>query len=135
MNIKEFIAEVKFDSQGLVPAVIQDYRSGEVLMVAYMNEEALRLTLEQGETHFFSRSRRKIWHKGETSGHVQKVREIRLDCDSDCLLVKVEQVGGASCHTGYRSCFFRRLDYEKGFVVDGVKVFDPEKVYGSTNSQ
>ena len=98
-----------FDDRGLIPAVVQDATTGEVLMVAWMNAEALRLTRETGEAHFWSRSRRTLWHKGETSGNVQRVREIWVDCDADTLLLKVDPAGPA-CHTGARSCFYRRLD-------------------------
>lgn len=100
--------ELKFDEKGLIPAVIQDGESNEVLMVAYMNKESFEATLKEGRTCFWSRSRQTLWRKGETSGHVQKVLEIRADCDTDCLLIKVEQTGPA-CHTGERSCFFNRL--------------------------
>lgn len=100
--------ELKFDERGLIPAVIQDGESNEVLMVAYMNKESFEATLKEGRTCFWSRSRETLWRKGETSGHVQKVVEIRADCDTDCLLIKVEQTGPA-CHTGERSCFFNRL--------------------------
>ncbi len=103
------IKDLKYDSNGLIPAIVQDAANGEVLMVAYMNKESLRRTLEMGETVYWSRSRQEFWHKGETSGHTQKIVEIRYDCDADALLVKVEQVG-AACHTGERSCFFRTLD-------------------------
>lgn len=96
-------------SQGLVATIAQDYSSGEVLMLAYMNEEAWEKTLQTGEAHYFSRSRQSLWHKGATSGHVQKVHSIRLDCDSDALVLRVEQVGNVACHTGYRSCFYREL--------------------------
>jgi phosphoribosyl-AMP cyclohydrolase len=100
--------ELKFDEKGLIPAVIQDGESNEVLMVAYMSKESFEATLKEGRTCFWSRSRQTLWRKGETSGHVQKVLEIRADCDADCLLIKVEQTGPA-CHTGERSCFFNRL--------------------------
>jgi phosphoribosyl-ATP pyrophosphohydrolase/phosphoribosyl-AMP cyclohydrolase len=100
--------ELKFDEKGLIPAVIQDAVSNDVLMVAYMNKESYEITLEEGRTCFWSRSRKTLWRKGETSGHVQRVVEIRADCDADCLLIKVEQTGPA-CHTGERSCFFNRL--------------------------
>ena len=100
--------ELKFDEKGLIPAVIQDGESNEVLMVAYMNKESFEATLKEGRTCFWSRSRKTLWRKGETSGHVQKVVEIRTDCDADCLLIKVEQTGPA-CHTGERSCFFNML--------------------------
>ncbi len=115
--------------QGLVPAIIQDWKTGEVLMVAYMNAESWTKTQETGKTCFWSRSRRKLWLKGETSGHVQIVKEIYLDCDSDALLLKVEQVGGAACHTGYRSCFYRQIVHGRT-VTKGEPVFDPKEVYG-----
>jgi phosphoribosyl-ATP pyrophosphohydrolase/phosphoribosyl-AMP cyclohydrolase len=99
---------LKYDTAGLIPAIVQDYQDGVVLMQAYMNAESLEKTLRSGETWFYSRSRRSLWHKGETSGHIQKVKEIYADCDGDCLLIKVEQTG-AACHTGARSCFFERL--------------------------
>jgi len=127
--MRNFIANLKFDEGGLIPAVIQDYKNNEVLMVAFMNNEAIKKTLSTGRAHFYSRSRKKLWLKGETSGHIQKVKEIRFDCDADCLLVKVQQIGGA-CHTGYRSCFYRKLKDKKGNIkVSGKKMFDPEKVY------
>lgn len=100
--------ELKYDDRGLIPAVVQDAQSKEVLMVAWMNEEALRLTQESGETHFWSRSRRELWHKGATSGNVQRVRQIRVDCDADTLLLLVEPAGPA-CHTGHQTCFFRTV--------------------------
>lgn len=102
------IEEVRFDDRGLVPAVVQDAENGDVLMVAWMNREALEATLREGRTVFWSRSRRELWRKGETSGHLQHVEEVRVDCDGDVLLVRVHQVG-AACHTGERSCFFRRI--------------------------
>ncbi len=114
---------------GLIPAIVQDVASGEVLMLAFMDQQAWDRTLATGEAHYFSRSRRTLWHKGATSGHVQRVKEIYLDCDRDTVLLKVEQVGGAACHTGYRSCFYRRYDGEDWRLV-GVPVFDPKEVYG-----
>ena len=120
---------LKFDANGLIPAIVQDASSGEVLMMAWMNREALDKTLATGKTHFFSRSRNKIWLKGETSGHVQHVRSIAVDCDADVLLVKVAQVG-AACHDGYYSCFYREHRAGEPFKVVGKKVFDPETVYG-----
>ena len=109
------LKDLAFDEKGLLPAVVQDADNLEVLMVAYMNRESLRLTLETGETHFWSRSRQCLWHKGETSGNVQRVREILFDCDLDTLLVKVDQRGNA-CHTGRRSCFYRHIDARTGSV-------------------
>jgi len=115
--------------QGLVPAIVQDWKTGEVLMVAYMNADSWAKTLETGKACFWSRSRQKLWLKGETSGHVQIVKEIYLDCDSDALLLKVEQVGGAACHTGYRTCFYRQVVNGRT-VVKEERVFDPKEVYG-----
>ncbi len=113
---------------GLLPAIVQEAASGQVLMLAFMNEEAWNLTLKTREAHYFSRSRNAIWHKGDTSGHVQRVKEIYLDCDADTVLLKVEQVGGAACHEGYVSCFYRRLEGD-GWQVVGTPVFDPKEVY------
>jgi phosphoribosyl-AMP cyclohydrolase/phosphoribosyl-ATP pyrophosphohydrolase/phosphoribosyl-AMP cyclohydrolase len=107
------IPEIKFDSNGLVPAIVQDAETNQVLMLAYMNEESLRLTLEKGETVFWSRSRGELWHKGETSGNIQKVIEVRVDCDADTLLILVHPAGPA-CHTGNQTCFYRDID-PKGF--------------------
>lgn len=114
---------------GLLPVIAQDYKSGDVLMMAFMNNEAWNLTLETGIVHYWSRSRNKLWKKGETSGNIQKVKEIRVDCDNDCLLIKVDQVGEAACHTGFRSCFYRKIDGDK-IVEDGEKIFNPEDKYG-----
>ena len=115
--------------KGLIPAIAQDQDTGEVLMLAYMNEDAWRKTLETGEAHYWSRSRRELWHKGGTSGHVQKVRALRLDCDNDAILLLVEQAGGAACHSGRRSCFYR--EWKDGSVTTcSPRVFYPEKVYG-----
>jgi phosphoribosyl-AMP cyclohydrolase len=114
---------------GLVPAVAQDAKTGEVLMVAFMNKESWELTLSTGIMHYWSRSRSKLWKKGESSGNVQLVKELRIDCDEDCVVAKIEQVGDAACHTGYRSCFYRVVDKD-ALRVDGVLVFDPAKVYG-----
>ena len=121
---------LRFNSDGLIPAVVQDAATGEVLMVAWMNAESLGRTLQTGEAVYWSRSRRKLWHKGEESGNVQKVREIRTDCDKDTLLLKVDQTGGAACHTGYRSCFSWVLQ-DAAWAEDGVKVFDPKEKYGN----
>jgi phosphoribosyl-ATP pyrophosphohydrolase/phosphoribosyl-AMP cyclohydrolase len=112
------IEAIRFDERGLAPCVVQDARTGEVLTLAYMNEEALRLTRESGETHFFSRSRGEIWHKGETSGNTQRVRQLRYDCDGDAIVALVEPAGPA-CHTGQRSCFYRDLDGTADPAVDG----------------
>ena len=114
---------------GFVTAIALDDASGDVLMVAVMNEVSLRRTLETGEVHYWSRSRNKLWRKGEESGHTQRVKEIYLDCDGDTLLLRVEQRGGAACHTGKRSCFFRKLK-DDGWVDLGEQVFDPREVYG-----
>lgn len=114
---------------GLLPAIVQDYQTGEVLMLAYINDLAWRKTLETGKGYYWSRSRNKLWLKGESSGHVQLVREILVDCDEDTVIFKVEQLGGAACHRGYGSCFFRRIENGR-LVVCGKKVFDPAKVYG-----
>ena len=124
--------ELKFDKMGgLAPAIVQDNDTGEVLMLAFMNAEAWRRTLETGLATYYSRSRDTLWVKGKTSGNVQKVREIRVDCDDDTVLLKVEQVGGAACHTGYRSCFYKKI--EDGAVrIIGEPVFDPKEVYKDT---
>ena len=122
-------SQLKFDSSGLIPAIVQDAISGEVLMMAWMNREALEKTVTTGKTHFFSRSRNKLWLKGESSGHVQMVKSIAVDCDQDVLLVKVEQVG-AACHEGYYSCFFREHQRAgKDWKIVGKKVFEPQDVY------
>jgi phosphoribosyl-AMP cyclohydrolase len=115
---------------GLVPAVVQDAASGKVLMLAYMNQEAWEKTLETGKAWFWSRSRNKIWLKGESSGNVQVVKAVYVDCDDDTVLLKVEQKGGAACHEGFESCFFRRAE-AGSLVTEGERVFDPKKVYGA----
>jgi phosphoribosyl-AMP cyclohydrolase len=109
-TIPDWLDDVTWNDDGLVPAIAQEASSGDVLMFAWMNREALALTLERGEAVYWSRSRRQLWHKGDTSGHFQKVRDIRLDCDGDVILMKVEQVGGIACHTGRHSCFYRKLE-------------------------
>lgn len=116
----------KFD--GLLPAIVQDYETSEVLMVAFMNEEAWNATLQSGKATYFSRSRNQLWVKGESSGHVQHVREIRIDCDNDTVLLKVDQVGGAACHLGYKSCFFRKIENQE-VVTLGEPLFNPDEVY------
>jgi phosphoribosyl-AMP cyclohydrolase len=120
---------------GLVPAVIQDAASGEVLMLGFMNAEAYAATQASGEVTFFSRSRNKLWRKGEQSGHVLRVREMRVDCDVDALLIRVEPLGPGVCHEGYRSCFFRRLSADGAAEVVDARVFDPEAVYGKGSRQ
>jgi phosphoribosyl-AMP cyclohydrolase len=114
---------------GLIPAIAQDHETGDVLMLAYMNEHAWKETLESGMATYYSRSRQTLWKKGETSGNRQVVKEIRVDCDNDTVLLKVEQIGGAACHLGYRSCFFRKTDKNGDTVIVEQKIFDPEKVY------
>ena len=114
----------------LRPAIAQDYETGEVLMLAYMDDEALRLTRETGKAHYWSRSRGKLWKKGESSGHEQLVKDILIDCDADTILIKVEQIGGA-CHTGYRSCFYRTINGE----IVGEMVFDPAEAYGKKGNE
>lgn len=122
--------ELDFEKTGgLIPAIAQDHRTGEVLMLAFINRESWELTLSTGIVHYWSRSRNRLWKKGESSGNVQMVKEIRVDCDNDCVLLKIEQIGGAACHTGFRSCFYRVVK-NGSLEEDGVKVFDPETVYG-----
>lgn len=116
-------------SGGLIPAIAQDSDTGEILMLAYINEESWNETLKSGCATYWSRSRKKLWKKGESSGNVQKVREILIDCDEDTVIFKVEQIGGAACHEGYRSCFFRKLRDDGSFEVTGERVFDPAEVY------
>jgi phosphoribosyl-AMP cyclohydrolase len=124
---------LKFDRQGLIPAVIQDHATGEVLMLAFMNEEAFHLTRQTGYTHFFSRSRNAIWRKGEQSGHVQEVRDIFVNCEENSLLIRVVQHGEAACHTGYRSCYHRRLLPDDTYETVAERLFDPAVVYGTTH--
>lgn len=125
----------KFDANGLIPAVVTDHASGELLMHAYMNCEALELTISTGQAHYFSRSRNRLWRKGETSGLAQQVREILIDDDQDCVWLRVDLAGGASCHVGYRSCFYRRVPLTSAGgpveleFTEHDKVFDPERVY------
>ena len=116
-------------SDGLLPAIVQDEKSGDVLMLAYINQESWEKTLSSGKAHFWSRSRQQLWLKGESSGHVQLIREILVDCDQDTVVCKVEQLGGAACHKGYHSCFFRRVVGD-GLQTVGERVFDPAVVYG-----
>jgi phosphoribosyl-AMP cyclohydrolase len=123
-----WLEKIKWSPEGLVPAVAQDAGSGRVLMVAWMNREALQETARTGEAHYWSRSRARLWHKGEDSGHVQQVREIRLDCDADVIVLAVEQAGGIACHTGRQSCFYRKLEDGEWVVVDPV-LRDPKDIY------
>ena len=125
-----FLDQVKWAENGLVPAIAQDASSGRVLNLAWMNREALARTVETGEVHYWSRSRSKLWHKGESSGHVQKVKSVRLDCDADVVLLEVEQEGGIACHTGRESCFFQRLENGQWASTDAV-IKDPREIYGS----
>ncbi|MBU0957804.1 MAG: phosphoribosyl-AMP cyclohydrolase [Nanoarchaeota archaeon] len=123
--------DLNFDKlDGLVPAIAQDYKSGEVLMLAFMNKEAWDKTLETGKAHYFSRTKDKLWMKGETSGNFQIVKEILIDCDDDSVVLKIEQIGGAACHTGYNSCFYKKVDENKDIkIIKSEKVFKPEEVY------
>jgi len=123
-----WIDEIKWDADGLVPAIAQESGSGEVLMMAWMNRDSLLQTAEQGEAVYWSRSRQKLWHKGESSGHVQKVKSIRLDCDADVILLEVEQLGDIACHTGRHRCFYRQLDENEWVTTDPV-LKDPGEIY------
>ena len=120
---------------GLVPAIVQDDRTGDVLMLGFMNEDALAQTRRTGEVVFYSRSRNRLWKKGESSGHVLKVREVRIDCDADALLVRVAPVGPGVCHEGYRSCFFRRMEKDGSAKVIEERTFEPDRVYGQEKKQ
>lgn len=128
MSRPAWIDSLKWNPDGLVPAIVQDAESGDVLMMAWMDRDALLRTIASGQAHFYSRSRRSSWHKGGTSGHVQHVVEVRVDCDGDTLLIRARQVGGA-CHEGYRSCFFRRLDADGEWAIAADRAFDPDAVY------
>ena len=128
----QLLDELKLNEQGLIPAIIQDADNGDVLMMAWMNREAVQRTLQTGRVTFWSRSRQKFWIKGETSGHTQTVRSVAMDCDADCLLVKVEQVG-AACHEGYRNCFFRTISPDGDTELNQERLVDPNEVYGSTS--
>lgn len=128
MNNLQWLDEVKFNEQGLIPAIAQHHQSGRVLMVAWMNREALALTAEKNQAVYFSRSRQKLWHKGEESGHFQTVHEIRLDCDADVIVLQIEQHGGIACHTGRESCFYRKLTPNGWEIVDA-QLKDPSQIY------
>jgi phosphoribosyl-AMP cyclohydrolase len=123
-----WLNKINWSADGLIPAIAQDAKTGDILMVAWMNRESLKRTVETGEAVYWSRSRKKLWHKGEESGHTQKVLELRLDCDEDVLLMKIEQVGGIACHTGRRSCFFHKLEDGQWLAVDPV-LKDPHEIY------
>jgi phosphoribosyl-AMP cyclohydrolase len=130
--MKNWLDELHWDANGLIPAIAQDAKSGRILMMAWMNRESLALTAEKKEAIYWSRSRGKLWHKGETSGHTQKVLEIRLDCDDDVLILQVEQSGGIACHTGRESCFYRVLQNDHWQEVDPV-LKDPHSIYHSAS--
>jgi phosphoribosyl-AMP cyclohydrolase len=127
---ERIIADITFNEQGLVPAIAQDWKSGEVLMLAWMNREALMLTLREERAVYWSRSRAALWRKGETSGHAQKLHELRIDCDGDTVLMQVEQIGGIACHTGRRRCFYRRY-HEGAWQVTEDVLKQPEAIYGN----
>lgn len=124
-----WLDDIRFNDDGLIPVIAQDAKSGKVLMLAWMNRESLQLTAEKGEAVYWSRSRQKLWHKGEESGHIQTVVELRFDCDEDVILLKVEQKGGIACHTGRESCFYRQLQNEEWIEVEEV-IKDPAEIYG-----
>ena len=126
-----FINNLKFNDDGLIPAIIQEEGTGRVLMMAWMNADSIRDTIETGKTHFWSRSRQKYWMKGESSGNTQQVKDVAYDCDGDTLLIQVEQIG-AACHEGYKSCFFRSVKEDAGVVAEE-RLVDPEELYGKTS--
>ncbi len=123
-----WLSKINWSEDGLIPAIAQEADSGKILMVAWMNREALKLTVEKGKAIYWSRSRKKLWHKGEESGHIQKIKEIYLDCDEDVLLLKVEQIGGIACHTGRHNCFFNKLENNQ-WVVAAPILKDPKEIY------
>jgi len=126
-----YLDEIKWTSDGLVPAIAQDAETGKILMFAWMNRESLEKTIELGEAVYYSRSRQQLWHKGESSGHTQKVKELRIDCDEDVLILKIEQVGGIACHTGRHSCFYRRFEHGQWVEVEEV-LKSPDDIYGKS---
>ena len=128
--MSNWLDQLRWDDKGLIPAIAQDHQSGKILMVAWMNKQALQLTAEQGHAVYWSRSRNKLWHKGEESGHQQIIRDIRLDCDEDVILLSVEQKGGIACHTGRESCFYRQLKDQQWVATDPV-IKDPKSIYSS----
>lgn len=125
----DILKQIKFDDSGLIPAIAQDFQTGEVLMLAWMNEEALKLTNEKQQAVYYSRSRKRLWHKGEESGHTQIIKGIYLDCDNDVILLKVEQSGGIACHTGRKSCFFNKLNGENWDIISE-PLKNPRDIYG-----
>lgn len=128
-NTSQWLKSIKYDADGLVPAIAQDHQSGEILMLAWMNKEALKLTQEKQQAVYFSRSRQKLWFKGEESGHTQVLKNIRIDCDADVVLLSVEQKGGIACHTGRKRCFYRILDDNNQWHEDEAVVKDPKEIY------
>jgi len=128
--MSHWLDDVRWDEKGLAPAIAQDEQSGKILMVAWMNKEALRLTAETGHAVYWSRSRKKLWHKGEESGHQQIIKSIRIDCDEDVILLSVEQTGGIACHTGRERCFYRRLENDQWVTTEPV-LKDPKSIYTS----
>ncbi|MBU3848372.1 MAG: bifunctional phosphoribosyl-AMP cyclohydrolase/phosphoribosyl-ATP diphosphatase HisIE [Candidatus Acinetobacter avistercoris] len=133
MNNVQWLDELKFNEQGLIPAIAQHHQTGRILMVAWMNREALSMTAEKNQAVYFSRSRQKLWHKGEESGHFQTVHEIRLDCDADVIVLQIEQHGGIACHTGRESCFYRKLT-PKGWEIVDTQLKDPKSIYGKESA-
>ncbi|WP_432697042.1 phosphoribosyl-AMP cyclohydrolase [Marinobacterium sp. YM272] len=131
----DWLEEIKWDASGLVPAIAQDVNSGRILMVAWMNREALELTVQEQRAIYWSRSRAKLWRKGEESGHVQKLHDLRLDCDADVVLLTVEQLGGIACHTGRESCFYRRLDEQGQWQVTDEVRKDPSAIYAKQDDK
>jgi len=131
-----WLDEIKWDDRGLIPAIAQDHETGEILMVAWMNRESIELSIKEQRAIYWSRSRQKLWRKGEESGNVQRLHQLRLDCDADVLLLEVEQIGGVACHTGRRSCFYRKLDVASGeWVIDADVIKDPEVLYGNKGTK
>ena len=124
--------QIKWNEQGLIPAIAQDWQTGDVLMLAWMNPDALALTIAESRAIYWSRSRQALWRKGEESGHIQQLKELRIDCDADTVLMKVEQVGGIACHTGRRNCFYRMLENGDWLVTDDI-VKQPDDIYGKTS--
>lgn len=129
-DVSTLLQDIKWNEDGLVPAIAQDWQSGEVLMLAWMNADALALTIQEGRAIYWSRSRQALWRKGEDSGHVQHLKELRIDCDADTVLMKVDQVGGIACHTGRRRCFFKRYE-DGGWMVTEDVIKSPDEIYGN----